>query len=221
MRLAPGSAFPSCFFRFGVLRRVEEPQKSTARVGWIASIHYMESRVTMVCRHPEPGRPEVDLAVGTDYCQATGIPQAIGQVTSGQPSGSYPASPFRVTFGACTALVRHARAHHPHLYLIGNERKGALSKAEHYRFLNEPWEAESICREVLAIDPANQTSNRQAIAEFRRPPDWRSCRQAHILFQNAMESYRHAWAIRPPDNDDAVLRWNACVRFLERNGGLQ
>jgi hypothetical protein len=34
--------------------------------------------------------------------------------------------------------------------------KPALEKAEHYRLLNEPWEAESICRDVLAIDPANQ-----------------------------------------------------------------
>jgi hypothetical protein len=140
---------------------------------------------------------------------------------------------------------------------------GALSKAEHYRFLNEPWQSESICRDVLAIEPANQPAHillvlsltdqfehgvsakevlqvaarltndyhrayysgiiheRQAIAEFRRHPDWRSRRQAHILFQNAMESYRHAWTIRPPNNDDAVLRWNACVRFLERNWGLQ
>ena len=32
---------------------------------------------------------------------------------------------------------------------------GALSKAERYRFLNEPWQAESICRDVLAIDPNN------------------------------------------------------------------
>jgi hypothetical protein len=29
------------------------------------------------------------------------------------------------------------------------------SKAERYRFLNESWQAESICRDVLAIDPDN------------------------------------------------------------------
>jgi len=34
----------------------------------------------------------------------------------------------------------------------------ALKKAEHYRLLNQPWEAESICRDVLAIDPDNQTA---------------------------------------------------------------
>ena len=140
---------------------------------------------------------------------------------------------------------------------------GALSIAERYRFLNEPWQAESICRDVLATDPTNQTAHillvlsltdqfehgvsvkevlqviegltnayhrayysgivreRQAIAEFRRNPDWRSRRQLYTLFQSAMESYQQARAIRPPDNDDAVLRWNACVRFLERNWGLQ
>ncbi len=31
----------------------------------------------------------------------------------------------------------------------------ALSKAERYRLLNEPREAESICRDVLAVDPDN------------------------------------------------------------------
>jgi hypothetical protein len=31
----------------------------------------------------------------------------------------------------------------------------ALKKAERYRFLNEPWQAESICRDVLETDPGN------------------------------------------------------------------
>src|SRR5215471_15874181 len=30
---------------------------------------------------------------------------------------------------------------------------GALAKAERYRLLNEPWQAESICRDILAIQP--------------------------------------------------------------------
>ena len=33
---------------------------------------------------------------------------------------------------------------------------GALQKAERYRLLNEPWAAESICRDILAIEPDNQ-----------------------------------------------------------------
>ncbi len=33
---------------------------------------------------------------------------------------------------------------------------GALEKAERYRFLNEPAEAESICLDVLAVAPENQ-----------------------------------------------------------------
>ena len=32
---------------------------------------------------------------------------------------------------------------------------GALAKVERYRLLNEPWEAESICRDVLDADPEN------------------------------------------------------------------
>lgn len=35
---------------------------------------------------------------------------------------------------------------------------GALEKAERYRLLNEPSEAESICRDVLAVDPGNQAA---------------------------------------------------------------
>src|SRR5262247_3574783 len=32
----------------------------------------------------------------------------------------------------------------------------ALAKAERYRLLNEPGEAESICRDALEVDPGNQ-----------------------------------------------------------------
>lgn len=34
--------------------------------------------------------------------------------------------------------------------------EAAFEKAERYRLLNEPWEAESICRDVLEADPENQ-----------------------------------------------------------------
>ena len=33
---------------------------------------------------------------------------------------------------------------------------GALAKAERYRLLNEPGEAESICRDILAVEPDHQ-----------------------------------------------------------------
>ena len=33
---------------------------------------------------------------------------------------------------------------------------GALAKAERYRLLNEPTEAESICRDILEVAPANR-----------------------------------------------------------------
>jgi hypothetical protein len=152
----------------------------------------------------------------------------------------------------------------PQLMLISLEAiPGSLAKAERYRLLNQPWQAESICRDVLSIEPTNQAAlillvlcltdqfedgvsveealqiveglpdnyhrvyysgiihERQAIATFRRDRDYRSRRRVYTLFQNAMESYKRAQAIRPRDNDDSVLRWNACVRFLERNWGFQ
>jgi hypothetical protein len=39
----------------------------------------------------------------------------------------------------------------------------ALEKAERYRLLNDPAQAESICRDVLAVDRDNQTALRMLI----------------------------------------------------------
>ena len=36
----------------------------------------------------------------------------------------------------------------------------ALEKAEHYRLLNQPWAAESICWDIAAVDPSNQAALR-------------------------------------------------------------
>src|SRR2546429_7172465 len=36
----------------------------------------------------------------------------------------------------------------------------AIAKAELYRYLNEPEEAESICRDILAVDPGHQLARR-------------------------------------------------------------
>ena len=40
---------------------------------------------------------------------------------------------------------------------------------------------------------------------------------AHDLLQEAMRFYEQAESIRPAGNDDALLRWNACVRIIMRN----
>jgi len=135
---------------------------------------------------------------------------------------------------------------------------GALAKAEKYRLLNEPWLAESICRDVLAVDAGNQAAlvalvlslsaqfdqnigvkdavdaaaqlkdeyerayysgiieERRAMALLRQG-DYRSGHVVHALFLHAMEWYEKAQSLRPPDNDDALLRWNTCVRVLRRN----
>ena len=130
----------------------------------------------------------------------------------------------------------------------------ALAKAERYRLLNEPEEAESICLDVLAVDPDNQDARislllsltdqfsgdphaynraREVVAslasEYDRAYYGGICaeRRAKTQFARhapgtydwiveAMQAYERAEAIRPPGNDDALLRWNACVRFLNR-----
>ena len=41
--------------------------------------------------------------------------------------------------------------------------------------------------------------------------------EAYDYLSEAMTSYEQAEAIRPPGNDDALLRWNACARIIMQN----
>ena len=136
----------------------------------------------------------------------------------------------------------------------------ALEKAERYRLLNEPGEAESICLDIVHVDPENQQAiimlllaltdrfekgygvsdtqatellsrirgdydrsyytgifhERRAKAKLRQgTPDCRF--QAYDLFREAMNWFEKAEALRPPGNDDAILRWNTCARIIARN----
>jgi hypothetical protein len=44
------------------------------------------------------------------------------------------------------------------------------------------------------------------------------CRfQAYDLFHEAMSWFEKAEKMRPPGNDEALLRWNTCARIIERN----
>jgi len=133
---------------------------------------------------------------------------------------------------------------------------GALQKAERYRLLNQPEQAESICLDILDVDPANQDAlvvlilaltdqfgstdapmgagragdhvsrltdeyerayysgiirERQARAYLRRG---RARGSAFEAFVEAMDCFEKAAAIRPDGDDDALLRWNACVRTI-------
>ena len=140
--------------------------------------------------------------------------------------------------------------------------QGALAKAERYRLLHEPWQSESICQDVLRIDPENEqalvtlilaltdqfdkgTRVEEAKAliprlagEYDRAyySGIISERRAYSLLhqarhgsgstiyewlREAMEWYERAEAIRPPHNDDALLRWNTCARVLARNPQLK
>ena len=132
----------------------------------------------------------------------------------------------------------------------------AIGKAELYRSLNEPEEAESICRDILAIDSRHQLALRllglaltdqftgagtdryreageifeklsdpyerlyyTAILHERRGKA--QLKAGHLavsllpLFEHALHKYAEAEKIRPGGNDDAILRWNRCVRLLQ------
>ncbi|MGD8367827.1 MAG: hypothetical protein PVG78_09305 [Desulfobacterales bacterium] len=137
---------------------------------------------------------------------------------------------------------------------------GALEKAEHYRLLKEPYEAESICQDVLNVDPDNQQAlitlllsvtdkfDHKLSAEFAKAKEIldrlsdRYCKAyyrgivferrakthlkssqpgagkvAHQWLVKAMDSYEEALTFCNPDNQDAVLRWNTCVRIINDN----
>jgi len=140
----------------------------------------------------------------------------------------------------------------------------AIQKAERYRLINQSWAAESICRDVLEIDPANQqvlvmlvlaltdqlaeghgtvmkavhetlpritdpyqrayytgiASERSGQAHLHRGA-MGSGGMAYDSFREAMNWYEKAEALRPPGNDDALLRWNAVARILMAHPHLQ
>jgi len=141
---------------------------------------------------------------------------------------------------------------------------GALAKAERYRLLNEPSEAESICRDILEVAPANREARislilaltdefparRSGLCErrWRRPPlsnpptiapyysgiAWeRRAKAFHDAGRPGSSGRVYDWIVkalglfeeaerqRPAGNDDPILRWNACVRFLERHKSLK
>jgi hypothetical protein len=138
----------------------------------------------------------------------------------------------------------------------------ALEKAHRYRLLGEPWQAESICLDVLAIDPANQTAAvtlllaltdqfgdgctpsraREVLASIQgdyeqayyagivseraaRARLKQGFRGAHVKAYgeliDAMRWYDEAQELRPPGNDDSILRWNTCARTLMRHPELR
>mgnify|MGYP000016117630 CR=1 FL=1 len=138
----------------------------------------------------------------------------------------------------------------------------ALSKVERYRLLNESWLAESICLDILRVEPDNQaalvalllsrtdqfpqgvapSSAREVVRQLRDPYDRAYfsgliCEreasttlrrgspfagyEAYDSLREAMDWFEKAEALRPPENDDAILRWNTCARMLMRNSTLR
>jgi hypothetical protein len=140
---------------------------------------------------------------------------------------------------------------------------GSLAKAERYRLLNEPNEAESICHDILEVDPANHQARvslilaltdqihqdtstfpraLSALSDLATEYDrayysgiaWeRRAKAVHGVGGQGSGGYVYDWLVkalhffeeaervRPPGNDDAILRWNACVRFLDRHKELR
>jgi len=60
---------------------------------------------------------------------------------------------------------------------------------------------------------------RRAKAQFRRGGPG-SGFAAYEGLREAMRQFEAAEAIRPPGNDDAILRWNTCARLLAEEPAL-
>ncbi len=134
----------------------------------------------------------------------------------------------------------------------------ALVKAKHYRLLGEPWEAESICRDILRVEEGHQeallflvlaitdqfASGKTASypyakelceklkseyerAYYRGLVEERYGKSilkrqtprvkyiAYEYYRTAMEFFEKADSLSHEGNQDAVLRWNACVRGIK------
>ena len=64
---------------------------------------------------------------------------------------------------------------------------------------------------------------RAATSQLHRLPNGPShgaAQAAYGQYREAMEHYERAEAIKPPGNDEAILRWNTCARILSRNPQL-
>ena len=122
--------------------------------------------------------------------------------------------------------------------------------------MNEPEEAESICRDILAADPnhalglrtlglsitdqfTGEATDRYAevekifqglkdpyerhyytglLYERRVKAQLRAGRAPHTLLpllERALLCFGEAERVHPPGNDNAILRWNRCVRLLQ------
>ena len=68
----------------------------------------------------------------------------------------------------------------------------AVSKAELYRYLNEPEEAESICRDILAIEPDHQLARRLlglAITDQFTGAAGDRYAEVQVIFQSLSDTY--------------------------------
>jgi hypothetical protein len=57
---------------------------------------------------------------------------------------------------------------------------------------------------------------RMAHAQLRQGRPGGAATAYHAL-EKAMDCFEKAEAVRPPGNDDAILRWNTCARVIMRN----
>ena len=72
----------------------------------------------------------------------------------------------------------------------------AISKVELYRALNEPEEAESICRDILAVEPEHQLALRLlglAITDQFSGDASDRCGEVQTLFNRLVESYERLY----------------------------
>lgn len=136
----------------------------------------------------------------------------------------------------------------------------AIEKAKQYRLLNEPGAAQSICLDILEVEPENQealviiilamtdrltrdysvgdgqisTYLAKIRDEFQKAyytgivyerrakallgkNSVGSEATVYELFSQAMDCFERAENLSSDQNDNALLRWNACARIINSN----
>ncbi len=154
----------------------------------------------------------------------------------------------------------------PNLKTIAVESvPSALEKAQQYRRINEPNEAESICLDILAVVPDHQEAMKTLLlaltdkfTDYGLNPSFEQAEKivakldtshlkayySGIIYERrgkyhlkkggpganslaygwlakAMESFNQAMMEGDPKNQEAVLRWNSCVRIINSNPNMQ
>jgi tetratricopeptide (TPR) repeat protein len=161
-------------------------------------------------RASHPSRVEVDLEFKLKTISKDGIPEAISKIELYR----YLNEPEEAE-SICHDILAADPENQLAIRLLGL----TLTDQFEGRHTDRYAEAEKIFQSLA--DPYDHLYYRGLLLERRAKAQIKAGVRPQILvgsLHEAMRCFEEAEKIRPPQNDDAVLRWNRCVRLLEKLG---